>query len=313
MQEHCGTKKVTCTQSTMVSPLALRTKLRKGAPGASRSVRSNTSVLTVSGAPASIRAKRIKLVDWVPPTQLTLPETQLKEPSFRDGFNAKLRRRLASMKQSGLPRRLRMWKCPCCPKFCLRRRVAWERRRCPQFCLRRQLFQHSLLAKSLFHITQNSATVHTPSVFAPFPCHPKSTADSSQKIHLTTRTEHLEENPRVQSVWCKNPRAGDSRYTNPYNTAGELESTRLQPLGKIDISKRGPDSEPSWTRKSVKILPALADTEQAPSLTEGIKLLAGEQSAQVEAVDVSGWRLDKLGKWSNEAQKLLFEIAHRTF
>ena len=63
----------------------------------------------------------------------------------------------------------------------------------------------------------------------------------------------------------------------------------------------------------MKILSALADTEQEPSLTEGIKLLAGEQPTQVEAVEVSGWRLDKLGKWSNEAQKLLFEIAHRHF
>ena len=44
----------------------------EGCSRGSRSVSSNTSVPTVSGAPASIRAKRIKLVDWVPPTQLTL-------------------------------------------------------------------------------------------------------------------------------------------------------------------------------------------------------------------------------------------------
>ena len=39
----------------------------------------------------------------------------------------------------------------------------------------------------------------------------------------------------------------------------------------------------------MKILSALADTEQEPSLTEGIKLLAGEQSTQVKGVEVSGW------------------------
>ena len=83
--------------------------------------------------------------------------------------------------------------------------------------------------------------------------------------------------------------------------------------GKMNFSKQGPDSKPAWTRKSVKILSAFADTGQAPNLTEGIKLLAGEQSAQVKAVDVSEWRLDKLGKWSNEAQELLFKIAQGHF
>ena len=81
----------------------------------------------------------------------------------------------------------------------------------------------------------------------------------------------------------------------------------------MNFSKQGPDSKPAWTRKSVKILSAFADTGQAPNLTEGIKLLAGEQSAQVKAVDVSEWRRDKLGKWSNEAQELLFKIAQGHF
>ena len=80
-----------------------------------------------------------------------------------------------------------------------------------------------------------------------------------------------------------------------------------------NFSKQGPDAKPAWTGKSVKILSAFADTEQAPNLTEGIKLLAGKQSAQVKTVYVSEWRLDKLGKWSNEAQELLFKIAQGHF
>ena len=63
----------------------------------------------------------------------------------------------------------------------------------------------------------------------------------------------------------------------------------------------------------MKILSSFADTEQAPNLTEGIKLLAGEQPARVKTVDASEWRLDKLGKWSNDAQELLFKIAQGHF
>ena len=67
----------------------------------------------------------------------------------------------------------------------------------------------------------------------------------------------------------------------------------------MDFSKKDPDSEPSWAGKSLRILSAFADAQQAPNLTEGIKLLAGQQSAQVKTVDVSEWRLDRLSKWSD--------------
>ena len=73
----------------------------------------------------------------------------------------------------------------------------------------------------------------------------------------------------------------------------KISSPMSETLGKMNFSKQGPDAKPAWTGKSVKILSALADTEQAPNLTEGIKLLAGKQSAQVKTVNVSEWRLEK--------------------
>ena len=143
------------------------------------------------------------------------------------------------MKQSGLPRRLSDVEVPTLPKVLSQKEGGMGAPSLPAVLSPTTVVSTQLACKK-------SVPHHTKQVFAPFLCHPKSDADSAQEIQLTTRTEHLEENPRVQSVWCKNPRAGDSRYTNPDNTAGELESTRLQPLGKIDISKRGPDSEPAW-------------------------------------------------------------------
>ena len=196
------------------------------------------------------------------------------------------------------------WECPLCLQFC--HRAARERRRCPQFCLRRQLFQHSLPAKSLLHRAHKTAPQFTLLQFSlRFLVIPRAARILHWRVQSKTGAEQVEEHPRGQSIWCKIPCAKENRYANPEEATGDLESKCLKPLGNMDVSKKGPDAKPAWTGKAVKILSAFADTEQAPNLTDGIKLLAGKLSAQVKTVNVSEWRLDKLGKWSNEAQELL--------
>ena len=159
----------------------------------------------------------MKPVDWVPPKQLIHQQHSLKKPSPRDRFNAELRRRLVSIKLSVLPRRQREVEvstlsavlpqgttgAPSLPAVLSPTTVVSTQPACKE-----SVPQH----------TQNSTTVHTPSVF------------NTWEIQLKTRTEQLEENPRGQSIWCKIP------YTNPDNDDGS-SSPKVSEPGKMDRSK----------------------------------------------------------------------------
>ena len=69
----------------------------------------------------------------------------------------------------------------------------------------------------------------------------------------------------------------------------------------------------AWAGRTVRILSAFEEVEQAPRLTEGVKLLTGHQKAEVTLVDVSEWDMDKTHKWAQEAQRMLFNISQGQF
>ena len=127
---------------------------------------------------------------------------------------------------------------------------------------------------------------------------PQRTVSPAQSfVHVPLPAPHELKNPRGDSI--KNQSSESTRDTNSWE--------------KTTFSQMPPDVPPAWNGREVKVLSAFAYQEQAPSIAEGVKLLQGHQKVQETLADVSGWDMDKSHRWTQDAQRLLFDISQGKF